>query len=118
MAAFASLAWINSLSDAAASASVDPTLRITIEQRISGTDDAAWHFEFADGAVTAKAGAAAQPTITLSSSLAVAAAIHAGELSPQRAFLDGDLRIGGDLNALIANRHALAEVATILGAAI
>ena len=108
MAAFASPAWIESLDEAAASASVDRGLRLTIEQRITGVEPAVWHFVFADGGVTATEGSVSEPTITLTSSLPVAAAIHSGDLSPQRAFLDGDLQIGGDLRVLIETRRALA----------
>ncbi len=118
MAAFASPEWIEALGRAAAEATVDPEVSITIEQRITGTNPIAWHFVFGDGSVHAVAGGAAQPTIVLTSSRETAVAIHAGTLSAQRAFLDGDFQIGGDLTALITQRAALTDVAVLMAAAI
>jgi hypothetical protein len=46
----------------------------------------------------------------------VAADIHAGRLSAQRAFLDGDLRIGGDIDALLERRGEMAAVAAAVRA--
>lgn len=117
MAAFASPDWIESLARTAETATVDPMLDLTIEQRITGAEPLAWHLVFAEGRVRAGAGTADEATITLSSSLEIATAIHAGELSAQRAFLDGDLQIGGDISALISHRSALAEMADLLAAA-
>lgn len=52
-------------------------------------------------------------TIRLSRTLAIA--IANGETSAQRAFLDGVLTIGGDINVLIANAAAMAAVDDRLG---
>ena len=117
MADFASPEWIEHIADVADTARVDPALTLTVEQQLTGAEPRAWHFTFADGRVRVAAGQADEATITLTSSMATATAIHAGELSAQRAFLDGALQIGGDLNALIAHRRALAEVAALLGPA-
>jgi len=117
VAAFASPAWIDNLRAAAATASVHPDLRLTIEQRIIGDEPVAWHLAFADGSVAAAEGPADNPTITLTSNRETAIAIESGMLSSQRAFLDGDLRIGGDLHMLIETRGALAEFAAILASA-
>ena len=118
MAAFASPEWIEALGTAAARATADPDVALTIEQRITGESPATWHLVFADGSVRAVAGAAADPTIVLKSSRETATAIHGGTLSAQRAFLDGALQIGGDLNALITQRAVLSEVAALMAAAI
>jgi len=117
VAEFATPEWIETLSAAAAAVRSDPDLRLTVEQRITGPDPTAWHFSFADGRIEVTAGPADDATISISSSRATATAIHAGELSAQRAFLDGDLRIGGDLNGLIVHRAALAEAAALMAAA-
>jgi hypothetical protein len=117
VAEFATPEWIESLSATAAAVRTDPDLRLTVEQRITGPQPTAWHFSFADGRLEVGTGTIDDATISLSSPHAIAAAIHAGELSAQRAFLDGDLRIGGDLNGLIVHRAALAEAAALMAAA-
>lgn len=114
MAAFASPDWIDDLARAAGAIEPDPDLSLVVEQRID-EPEIAWHFRLDRGSMEVGAGRAADPTITLSCSFATASAIHAGELSAQRAFLDGELRIGGELNALITNRAALSEVAILFG---
>lgn len=116
MADFASPAWIAELQRAASSASVDPDIRLVVEQRITGPEPVVWHLDIADGAVTVHEGGAEAPTVSLSSTAPVAAAIHAGRLSPQRAFLDGDLRIGGDIDALLERRDEMAAVAAAVRA--
>lgn len=117
MAEFASPEWLENLSKAASAVRSDPELRLTIEQRITGPEPTAWHFSFVDGRIEVSAGPADEATISLSTSRATAVAIHGGRLSAQRAFLDGDLRIGGDLNGLIVHRAALAEAAALMAAA-
>lgn len=118
MAAFATPEWIDALSLAASDVTVDPSVDITVEHRIEAEPPIAWHFILAGGSLEVVAGNAAAPTISLSSSAATSIAIHSGELSAQRAFLDGALRIGGDVNALITHRAALGIVGEILSAAI
>lgn len=115
MAPFASPEWIDDLARAAADVAVDPGIRLTVEQHLTGEAASTWHVTIADGVVRIAAGAAPEAEISLTSSFATAAAIHEGRLSAQRAFLDGDLRIGGDLQTLIAHRGALAGVAQLLG---
>jgi hypothetical protein len=114
MADFATPEWIEQMARAAEAARVDPTLSFTVQQQLTGAETTSWHFTIADGRARVFAGPADEPTVTLTSSAATAAAIHGGRLSPQRAFLDGDLQIGGDLNALIAHRGAFAEIADLL----
>lgn len=106
------------LTRAADSVAVDPELLLTIEHRLTGPEPAAWHFTIADGRIGVGTGPTSAPAITVATSRETAAAIHAGEKSAQRAFLDGDLRIGGDLNLLIQHRRVLDDVAEQLRAAI
>lgn len=115
MAPFASPEWIDELARAAADVAVDPGIRLTVEQRIIGEAASTWHVTIADGVVRVVPGSAPEAEVTLTSSFETAAAIHGGRLSAQRAFLDGALRIGGDLRVLIAHRSALAGVAPLLG---
>ena len=48
---------------------------------------------------------------------ATAEAIHRGELSAQTAFIEGRLRLGGDLRAVIERASALAAIDDVFGAA-
>ena len=40
----------------------------------------------------------------------IAAAIARGEIGAQRAFLDGEIRLGGDTTALLGHQAELAEI--------
>ncbi len=57
------------------------------------------------------------PDIRITTDRETATEIRAGNVSAQRAFLGGQLRIGGDIQALMANREALAALAPALGLA-
>ncbi|MFT5203020.1 MAG: hypothetical protein ACI9C1_002417 [Candidatus Aldehydirespiratoraceae bacterium] len=114
MAAFASPEWIAELDVQAQAARVPADFAIVIEQRV---DDVSWHFVIADGRVRVLTGSAENPTIMLSSDQATAEAIQRGELSAQRAFLDGAFRIGGDVNALMTHRPLLTTLGELLTAA-
>ena len=52
----------------------------------------------------------ADAPVTLEMTWSIACAIARGELSAQRAFLDGDMRIGGDAQALVGTTDSLAAV--------
>jgi putative sterol carrier protein len=69
-----------------------------------------------DGKVALTAGPAARPDIRFTTTYPVAAAIARGESSAQRAFIEGGLRVGGDLSLLIAHQRALAAVDDALAA--
>jgi len=60
------------------------------------------------GVARARVGRHAEPDVTFSQDTATAAAIGAGELSAQTAFIDGRLRVRGDVGRLT-------EVADLLG---
>lgn len=106
--------WLDHLRARVAVLTPPPDLALTIEQRLDGT--AAWHLAIAGGRVSVGEGAAPDADVTVATSRAVAAAIAAGTRSAQRAFLDGDLRIGGDIPTLLSNRDALAALGAALRA--
>ena len=64
----------------------------------------------ADGKVALSPGPAPRADLRLSTDYATAARVAAGELGAQRAFVEGRLRVGGDLSLLIAHQRALAAV--------
>jgi predicted lipid carrier protein YhbT len=69
-----------------------------------------WHVTIEGGRVELAEGPAPQPDLRFTADYATAAAITRGELSAQRAFAEGRLRVGGDLLLLVRHQRALATV--------
>lgn len=115
MASFATTEWFEELDRSVGELTVDPTIDVVLEHRL--TDGVDWQVIVRQGRVSVRLDATEPPAVTLTSSTEVARAIHTGEMSAQRAFLDGALRIGGDINILIAQRDLLAAVAETLAVA-
>lgn len=99
----------------AASTVASPALTMTLQQTVTTDSIVAWHTIIAGGAVQIVRGEAAVADVRLVTNLATAKGINDGTVSAQRAFLDGDLQIGGDLRALMAAREALAGLALFTG---
>ena len=78
-----------------------------MQQELTDTGTA-WHLTVAGGEARACVGRHRAPDVTFSQDTATAAAIGAGELSAQTAFIDGRLRVRGDVGRLT-------EVADLLG---
>jgi len=85
---------------------------LTVEQVVTGGPDGpvTWHLAIADGKVALAAGPAPRADVRLSTDYPTAAGVAACDLAAQRAFVEGRLRIGGDLSLLIAHQRALAAV--------
>ncbi len=75
----------------------DPDLVVQQELTDSG---AAWHVEVAGGRARVVRGRHPAPDVTISQDTATARAINHGELSAQQAFVDGRLRVRGDVGRL------------------
>lgn len=113
MPEYLSDAWF---AEAAAALAADDSIceasrgvHLVFEQRVtpSGADAAPgiiWHVELDDGAVALHRGPADEPTVTLSCDLDTAEAIQSGRASAQAAFMNGRLRLGGDVRALLAHQ--------------
>lgn len=114
MADFATAEWIDDLAARAARVEVDAGLRIIVEQRIIDETPSAWSVSVADGRVQVTEGENPAADLRLTSDRATAEDIHAGRRSAQRAFLDGDLQIGGDVSELIAHRRAFDTVTAVV----
>lgn len=118
MPTFASDEWIALLDEAARdddgirSATTDAA--ITIEQVL--TDGASWHMVIDHGDVRVRAGRATASTVTFTQDRATAAAIARGDDSAQAAFLRGDLRVGGDIGALVAAAAVLDRLGDVFAA--
>ena len=101
---------MSGFAERASRVAVDETVRIVVQQEL--VDDGAWYVVVADGRASVGIGRHPEPDVVLSQERATAAAIAAGELSAQQAFIDGRLRVRGGLDRLVRATDALA----VLGA--
>ncbi len=114
MADFLSDTWFEALSARVEGTPVPADVSLVIEQVVSGEPGQVWHFILAGGTATITRAAHETPDVRLIADRAAAEGIHRGEISAQRAFLDGHLQIGGDIEALMSNRETIAAIATLL----
>ena len=93
-------------------------LGLVLEQVVTRTPTGTvtWHVTIDHGTVTMTAGPAPAADVRFTTSYGTAARIAAGELGAQRAFAEGDLRVGGDLSLLVAHQRTLAGVDDALAA--
>jgi predicted lipid carrier protein YhbT len=110
VADFLTDAWFSELEAAAASADVPTSLQFAIEQTLEGDPGHHWQVRIADGVVIVDRDPSTEADVRLTTDVATARGIHEGRVSAQRAFLDGRLQIGGDVQALMAHRETLAEL--------
>jgi hypothetical protein len=87
-------------------------ITLTVEQVVDGgpDGDVRWLLDIRDGRVDLVPGPAADADLSFATSYATAAQIAAGTLSAQRAFIEGHLKVGGDLSLLITHQRAVAAV--------
>jgi len=88
-------------------------LDLTICQTVTGGPhgDVTWHVTLGEGVVRLVPGPPEEPaTVRFSTDYATATAVATGELAAQRAFVEGRLRVGGDLSQLITHHRTLAAV--------
>ncbi|MCU1370911.1 MAG: hypothetical protein JWO77_2105 [Ilumatobacteraceae bacterium] len=122
MLRFLSDEWIGALHEAAAAdadlAASTADLSLTIEQEVLGgpDGDVCYHLTFDHGTVTVAPGAAPSATVRFHQDYATAASIAMGRGSAQRAFMTGQLRVGGDLRVLLAHQEVLASVGDVFAA--
>ena len=93
MATFLSAEWIDELDAAAAAITVEALPALCIEHFV---DDFVYHVAYEDSRVRFRVGEAQQPTVRITTDRVTAASIARGELSAQRAFMNGFLRVDGD----------------------
>ena len=110
MAAFLSDAWFAELETKAGNASPPTELDFTLEQVVDGDPTESWQVQIRDGRVRVVRDSDREADVRLRTDRTTATGIHAGEISAQRAFLDGRLQIGGEVQALMNHREALAEL--------
>jgi hypothetical protein len=118
---FLSEAWIDLLDEAATrtppvavdSPDADGAEPITIEYVVG---DVRYHLQIAGGLVRFCNGPASEPTARFTTDVATAGAIARAELSAQRAFMAGRLRVGGDVLALTRAQTVLARLPDLFAA--
>lgn len=119
MAEILTLEWVAELAAAASGAEVDPDLRLVVQQVVtdSGLPVLTYAVRVEGGRVAVVAGEVDGADVTFTQDRRTAEAIAAGLLSAQAAFMAGDLRVGGDLQALSARARELAVLDDVFGAA-
>jgi putative sterol carrier protein len=110
VARFTSPEWIAELDRALMA---DPALRLAstgvslvVQQTVTDgpEGDASWHVVVDDGTARVVPGDAPSADVTFRQTYETAAAINQGRLSAQTAFMTGRLRVGGDVELLMAHQ--------------
>ncbi len=101
--------WVAAFAERAAGVAVDDAVRIVVQQELADTG-AAWHVVVAGGRAVVTAGRHPAPDVTITEDRTTAAAIAAGQLSAQQAFIDGRLQVRGSLDLLAHAAGALAAL--------
>lgn len=109
-----SKAWLARRWHRAADLEFGEDLTLTIEQRITGDEEDVWHVSIDAGRIGFHSGPHPNPNLTLTVPRTTIEAIRRGEQSAQRAFLDGELRVGGDIAALLDSHIQLERLAALL----
>jgi len=73
-------------------------LNAVIQFNFTGAEPGSWNAVIKDGAVKVEQGAHPSPTMTLTADSADYVKIFTGELDPMQAFMQGKLKLQGDLN--------------------
>lgn len=111
--------WIAALDDVVRT---DPELRtaaseadLVIEQTVTGTEqgDTVYRLQIRDGTARVLAGGDPDAHVHLTVDQATASAIAQGHVAAQDAFMQGRLRIGGDVTALLAHQAVFASVSDL-----
>lgn len=118
VAQFLTDAWIDALDASGAQASVSPDLTVVVQQVVVDDDhEVAYVIRVGDGRVRVASGRDDTADVSFTQDRATAGAIARGELSAQAAFMDGRLRVGGDLRGLLHHAAALSALEDVFGPA-
>jgi putative sterol carrier protein len=100
--------WVDALDAALRALPVATAADVVVQQELTDAGEA-WHVVVSAGRAAARTGRHASPDVVLTQDVATALAVNAGELSAQTAFIDGRLRVRGDVGRL-------RQIADLLGA--
>ena len=89
---------------------------LTIQQVITGADggEAKYWVHVSDGSVEGGLGDAPTPDVTITQDYETAVAITKGELNPQAAFMQGNLKVTGNMGKLLQHQTALQALFPVL----
>lgn len=73
-------------------------LDVVLQFKFSGAEAGDWYAVIKDGAVKVEKGMHEKPTMTLMADSADYVALFTGQLDPMQAFMQGKLKLQGDLN--------------------
>lgn len=119
MADYLSPAWFeaadSALSTDARLAEATRGVHLVLQQEVDRPAPAiTWHIRIDDGSVRLVAAPADDATVTFRCDRPTAEAVHEGRTSAQAAFMAGQLRVGGDVGALLAHQELLAGLNDVL----
>ncbi len=92
---------------------VDLTIQFTVTDTPSG-DDIDYTLKIADGTAGLYPGVDEAADVTVTNSYDTAAGISKGQVNTQMAFMQGKLKVGGNMAALLMNQNVINEFATAL----
>jgi putative sterol carrier protein len=120
MAAFLTQEWANEVTSAlGASEQVRGAIgdvELTIQQIVTGGASGETHYwtKLGRGSVTIGIGDASDADITMTQDYDTACAQNRGELLPQAAFMQGKLKITGNMAKLLRNQEAVSALQPVL----
>ena len=116
MARFLSPEWLVAVNEALQSASrvqkATADIELTIQQIVMGgpDGDVAYRVRVNRGSVELLPGRAPGADVVFTEDWSTAAAVAKGELSPQAAFLEGRIRVSGNMASVMETRDALVGI--------
>ena len=119
MALFLTQEWIAELDAAARRVKVPDDVDLTVQQVVEAEDGSRVEFAIrvADGRISVLSGCAEAADVTITQDRPTAEQIARGQLSAQTAFMEGRLRIGGDLRGAVDRALDLARLEDVFAAA-
>ncbi len=111
MIEYLSTEWFTEAAAALATITIAPETSLVIEYRVLDADhEVVYHITFGPAGVALSPTAVVSPDVRFTVPRSTAIDIAAGRASAQRAFIDGDLRLGGDSATLVRHGDYLALI--------
>jgi hypothetical protein len=120
MARFLSDEWMSAVRDALNGSddirSATKGVELTIQQVVTGTDagETKYWTKLSDGAVDGGLGDAPAADVTITQDYETAAAMNKGELNAQAAFMQGKLKVTGNMGKLLQHQGAMQALFPVL----